>query len=403
MSVDILLALVQAPVAIPEPTELAIRYHRSGNALWALNTIIGFALPSAILWFGWSARMRDLARRTGRGWVGTLLLYVVLFILLTTLLTLPLDFYQGYVREHAYGLSNQTLGKWASDAATSLAIGLVVGPLLAIVPYLLLRKSPRRWWLGAGLAALPILIVVYIVVPVWILPLYNRYGPLSDKALETRILEQAARAGIEGSRVYQVEKSVDTRTVGAFVVGFGTTKRIVLYDTLLEKLTPEEILFVVGHEMGHYVLRHIVLLLVLNCLLTLGSLWVVHRTAGALLARYGERFGFHRLDDPASLPLLLLLASLAAFVAQPFALAASRRLEHEADRFGLELTRDSRAAATAFVKLQEENLMVPRPAAIYEVWRASHPSLADRITFCNEYHPWTTGAPLRYGDRFAAD
>jgi Zn-dependent protease with chaperone function len=153
--------------------------------------------------------------------------------------------------------------------------------------------------------------------------------------------------------------------------------------------------------MGHYVLRHIVFLLGLNCLLTLGSLWVVHRSAGALLSRYGERFGFHRLDDPASVPLLLLLASLAAFVAQPFALAASRHLEHEADRFGLELTRDNGAAATAFVKLQEENLMVPRPALIYAVWRASHPSLADRITFCNEYHPWTTGAPLRYGDRFA--
>jgi Zn-dependent protease with chaperone function len=238
---------------------------------------------------------------------------------------------------------------------------------------------------------------------VWILPLYNRYAPLSDKALETRILSQAARAGIAGGRVYEVKKSVDTRAVGAFVVGFGPTKRIVLYDTLLEKLTPDEILFVVGHEMGHYVLRHIVLLLVLNCLLTVASLWVVHRTAGALIARYQGRFGFDRLDDPASAPLLLLLASAAAFVAQPFALAGSRYLEHEADRFGLELTRDSRSAATAFVKLQAENLMVPRPARIYEVWRASHPSLADRITFCNEYRAWTTGAPLRYGDRFAAD
>jgi Zn-dependent protease with chaperone function len=401
--VDTLLAAFQAPVPIPEPTELAIRYHRTGNVLWVVNVVVGFALPAAILWFGWSARMRELARRVAPGWAGTLLVYVALFILLTSLLTLPLDFYQGYVREHDYGLSSQTLGKWASDAATSLAIGLIAGPPLALIPYLLLRKSPRRWWLGAGLAALPILAIIYIVVPVWILPLYNRYTPLSDKTLETRILSQAARVGIAGGRVYQVEKSVDTRAVGAFVVGFGPTKRIVLYDTLLEKLTPDEILFVVGHEMGHYVLRHIVLLLVLNCLLTIASLWVVHRTAGALIRRYRERFGFDRLDDPASAPLLLLLASAASLVAQPFALAGSRHLEHEADRFGLELTRDSRSAATAFVKLQTENLMVPRPALIYEFWRASHPSLADRITFCNEYRPWTTGAPLRYGDRFAAD
>ena len=119
---DTLLAAFQAPVPIPEPTELAIRYHRTGNALWILNVVIGFALPAAILWFGWSARMRDLARRIAPGWAGTLLIYVALFILLTTLVTLPLDFYQSYVREHDYGLSSQTLGKWASDAATSLAI-----------------------------------------------------------------------------------------------------------------------------------------------------------------------------------------------------------------------------------------------------------------------------------------
>lgn len=403
MAVEILLAALQAPVPVPEPSELAIRYHRTGNALWVLNTLVGFALPAAILWFGWSARIRTLARRIGRGWLGTLLIYVALLILVTTLITLPLDFYQGYLRQHAYGLSNQTLGKWATDAATSLAIGLITAPLLAVVPYFLLRRTPRRWWLAAGLAALPILTFIYIVVPIWILPLYNTFGPLGDKALETQILDTAARAGIEGSRVYEVEKSVDTRTISAYVVGFGATKRIVLYDTLLEKLAPDEILFVVGHEMGHYVLRHIVLLLILNSVLVLAALWVVHRTAGALLARYRQRFGFDRLDDPASAPLLLLLGSLAAFVVQPLTLGVSRHLEHEADRFGLELTRNNRAAALAFVKLQQENLSVPHPAPIYRIWRASHPSLAERIAFCNEYRPWATGAPLRYGDRFAAD
>lgn len=402
MSVDTLLAAVQA-VAIPEPSELALRYHRTGNALWILNTLIGFAIPAALLWFGWSARLRDIARRIRRGWLGTLLVYVALFIVLTSIVTLPLDFYEQYLRQHAYGLSNQTLGKWASDAATSLVIALLVGPLLAVVPYFLLRRSPRRWWLAAGLAALPILILSYIVVPIWILPLYNEFGPLSDPALEARILDQAARAGIEGSRVYEAEMSVDTRTVGAYVVGFGATKRIVLYDTLLEKLTPEEILYVVGHEMGHYVLRHIVILLILNWLLVLAALWVVHRTSGHFLRRYGRRFGFERLDDPASAPLLLLLASLISLIVQPLMLGLSRHLEREADRFGLELTRENRPAAMAFVKLQQENLLVPRPAPIYRIWRASHPSLSERITFCNEYRPWATGAPLRYGDRFPPD
>jgi STE24 endopeptidase len=398
-----MLAALQAAVPVPEPSELAVRYHRTGNALWILSTAIGFALPAALLWFGWSARLRDVARRIGRGWLGTLLVYVVLFVVLVSLLTLPLAFYEQYVRQHAYGLSNQTLGKWASDAAKSLALGVVVAPLLAVVPYGLLRRSPRRWWLWAGLAALPILIATFIVVPIWISPLYNDFGPLADKTLEARILDQASRSGIEGSRVFEVDKSVDTRALGAYVVGLGATKRIVLYDTLLEKLTPDEILFVLGHEMGHYALRHVLILLAANWVLTLFALWVVHRSAGSLLRRFGHRFGFDRLDDPASLPLLLLLTSVASFTIQPAALALSRYQEREADRFGLEITRNNRAAATAFVKLQEENLAVPRPAPLYRLWRAAHPSLAERITFANEYRPWGAGTPLRYGDRFGGD
>ncbi len=401
--IETLLAAIQAPVPIPEPSELAVRYHRTGNALWILNTLIGFALPAALLAFGWSARLRDAARRVGRGWLGTLLVYVALLILLVSLATLPLDFYQQYVRQHAYGLSNQTLGKWASDGAKALALGLVVGPLLALVPYGLLRLSPRRWWLWAGLATLPILIATFIVVPIWVSPLFNDFGPLPDEALEARILDQASRAGIEGSRVFEVNKSVDTRTVGAYVVGFGATKRIVLYDTLLEKLTPDEILFVLGHEMGHYALRHVLVLLAMNWLLAVLALWVVHRSAGSLSRRFGTRFGFERLDDPASVPLLLLLTSVVSFAIQPIWLALSRHQEREADRFGLEITRENRAAAIAFVKLQQENLAVPRPAPLYRVWRASHPSLAERITFANEYRPWATGAPLRYGDHFAGD
>ncbi|HET8624556.1 MAG TPA: M48 family metallopeptidase [Gemmatimonadales bacterium] len=399
---DILLGLAQTPVPIPEPSELAVRYHRTGNAFWVMRTALDLALPTAFLWFGWSARLRDLSQRIGRGWLGMLLVYVVLFILLLAVVTLPLAFYLEYVRQHAYGLSNQTIRKWASDTATSIALVTVTAPVLALVPYGLLRVSPRRWWLWAGVAVLPILIAVFIVVPVWVAPLFNEFTALSDKALESRILEQASRAGIEGSRVYEVHKSVDTRAINAYVTGFGGTKRIVLYDTLLEKMTPDEILFVLGHEMGHYVLRHVVLLLAIDWILLVLSFWVIHRSAGSLLRRFGRRLGFHRLDDPASVPLLLLLASVLALALQPAILAISRHKEREADRFGLELVQNNHAAATAFVKLQQENLAVPRPALIYQIWRSPHPSLAERITFANEYRPWSAGAPLRYGDRFTA-
>jgi Zn-dependent protease with chaperone function len=394
--------LVTIPVPVPEPTPLALRYHHGNNILWVVDTLVGLLVPGVMLFSGWSARLRAWAARvTGQRRAPTLLLYVAAFIVLTSLATLPLDFCEGFIREHAYGLSNQTLSKWAGDAVKGLLLACVALPLGALIPYALLRWSPRGWWLWSAAAALPLLASIYVVVPVWISPLFNRYGPLQDKALETRILTEAQRAGIEGSRVFEVNKSVDTKTISAYVTGFGASKRIVLYDTILEKLEPDEILFVVGHEMGHYVLRHVLFGLIGEWLVIGASLYAIHRLAARLIARYATRFGFDRLDDPASVPLLLILTSAVSLVATPLVLAGSRHLEHEADRFGLELTRDNHAAALAFVKLQQENLDVPRPGTFYTLFRASHPSLAERIEFANDYHPWTTGAPLVYGDHFA--
>ena len=395
-------SLATLPVAVPEPSALALRYYRSDNVLWIVDTLVGFLVPGVLLCTGWSAGLRTWAARAAGGRrARTLLLYVVALVILTTLATLPLSFYEGFVRQHAYGLSNQTPGKWLGDAAKALLVACVVAPVLALGLYAVLRRSPRRWWLWATGAALPLLALAFLITPVWLDPLFNHYGRVEDKALEARILQEAHRAGIDGSRVFEVNKSVDTKAISAYVTGFGGTKRIVLFDTILRKLTPDEILFVVGHEMGHFVLRHVLLGLAGTWLLVGVSLYAVNRLAGGVLARYGRRFGFDRLDDPASVPLLLLLVNAVSLVASPLVLAGSRRLEHEADRFGLELTRDNHAAAMAFVKLQEENLAVPRPGLLYTIWRASHPSLGERIEFANDYHPWITGAPLVYGDRFA--
>jgi Zn-dependent protease with chaperone function len=388
-------------VPVPEPTALALRYHFGNNVLWVVDTLVGLLVPGVILFTGWSARLRTWAARvTGGRQRMTLLLYVAAFVVLTSLATVPLDFYQSFVRERAYGLSNQTLGKWLGDTVKALVLSSLVAPLGALFLYWLVRRSPRHWWLWSTAAALPLLAFVYLVVPIWISPLFNKYGPLDDKTLEASILAEARRAGIEGSRVFQVNKSVDTKAISAYVTGFGASKRIVLYDTIIEKLTPEEIRFVVGHEMGHFVLRHVLLGLMGSWLLLGISLYTIARVADRLLTRYGTRFGFDRLDDPASLPLFLLVSSVVSLAATPLLLAGSRHLEHEADRFGLELTRSNHAAATAFVKLQQENLGIPRPELFYTIFLGSHPSLADRIEFANTYHPWTTGAPLVYGDHF---
>ena len=375
-----------------------MRYYKSGNVLWAVTILWGFVVPLALLFTGFSAKLRDFARRLGRWWILTVAIYGVLFAIVGFLLDLPLAYYSDFVRQHAYGLSDQTAAKWWSDAAKALALSCIFNALFLWVPYLLLKKSPRRWWLYTALLAIPLLAVLLVVTPIWIEPLFNKFGPMKDKALETEILALAGRAGIEGSRVYEVEKSVDTKTINAYVTGVLGTKRIVLWDTILARLDKPEVLFVMGHEMGHYVLGHTWQLIALGTALALLGLWVIHRTAQALIARYEGRFGFSELADVASVPLMALLFSVVALVLTPAILAVTRHNEHESDRFGLEITHDNHHCATAFVKSLSENLANPRPGLLYKLWRSSHPPIGERIDFCNEYRPWETGEASRYGD-----
>lgn len=388
------------PVAVPPATPTALRYYTSGNRLWVLDQVVSFVLLAVILFTGFSATLRTWARRIGRNWFFTIVVYFALFTIVTTVITLPLAYYEEFVRQHAYGLSNQTLQKWWTDTLTTLAVTCVAGGLFLWVPYLLLRKSPRRWWLYTAAAAIPFIVVANLIAPIWIAPLFNRFEPMRDKALEAKILALADRAGIEGGRVFEVNKSVDTKTVNAYVAGLWQTKRIVLWDTIIARMDDRELLFVMGHEMGHYVLGHVWQLVAFTSLLILVLLYAAYKTMGAIVARWSHRFGFSDLADVASLPLLLLVTNVFSLAIAPAQLAFSRHTEHEADRFGLEITQTSHSAGTAFVKLQEDALANPWPGPVFKLWRASHPPLGERIEFSNDYHPWREGAPLRYGDRF---
>ncbi|HEU5163767.1 MAG TPA: M48 family metallopeptidase [Thermoanaerobaculia bacterium] len=389
-----------APVPVPEPTEKALRYYRTGNLWWAVGILWGIAVPLFFLFSGLSAKLRDWAQAAGKKWFFVIAIYAILFTLVSWVIDLPLAYYMGYVRQHAYDLSNQTPAKWWSDALKGLMVNLIIFPLVLWVPYLLLRKSPKRWWLWSGIAAIPFIVLMLFVSPIWIDPLFNKFGPMKDKQLEQSILQLATKAGIEGSRVYEVEKSVDTKAVNAYVTGFLDTKRIVLWDTIIAKLDRDELLFVMGHEMGHYVLKHVAQLIALSCGIIIVGLFGVHFFAGKLIAKHSRRWGFSELSDVASLPLIALLFSLATFVLTPAILAMTRHNEHESDRFGLEITRNNRAAATAFIKLQQENLGVPRPGTLYKIWRSSHPPIGERIDFINSYKPWQTGGEMKYEDRF---
>ena len=384
-------------VAVPVASEKAMRYYYSGLVIWLLNAFLGMAILLVLCFSGFAARMRDFAQRAGSNWFLTIVLYWALFSTLLFLVKLPLSYYAGFVNEHAFGLSNQTHADWMIYKLKSLAVTIAGGALVLWIPYLLLKKSPTRWWFYAGLAAFPVVVFSIFIQPIVIEPIFNDFGPVKNPALEQKILKLAERSGIEHARVFEVDKSRETKSTNAYVTGIGQTQRIVFWDTLTASMSDEQVLSVMGHEIGHYVLNHIWKLIAFTLLLMLLMLYIVHRLAHMVISRFQRRLGFTMLSDIASLPLILLLLSTTSIVHTPIGNAVNRQVEHEADVFTLELTRDNRAAAEGFVQLIDDNLDNPRPHWLDQLLRGSHPTNAERIEFANTYKPWMTGQPLRYG------
>jgi STE24 endopeptidase len=390
-----------ASVPVPQASEKALSYYHSDNILWAVKTLWGFLIPTLFLFTGFSAKIRTWAETIGKRWFLIVAIYFILFTIITALFDLPLNYYSGFIRQHAYDLSNQTFGKWLGDTITKLLIRCIFSLFLVWISYLLLRKSPKRWWLYVGLGMVPCLFLTTLITPIWVEPLFNDFGPMKDKVLEAKVLALADRAGIEGSHVFEVNKSIDTKQLNAYVTGFFGTKRIVLWDNTIAKLNEGELLFILGHEMGHYVLGHIWKKIFFLSLLILISLFVADRVATVIIVKYKERFGFDRLSDIASLPLILLFYSVfGLFIIKPSVDWFSRYNEHQADQFGLEITRDNHNAAMAFVKLQMDNLYNPRPATWYKIMRSSHPILGDRIDYANSYKPWEHGEKGEFEEYF---
>jgi STE24 endopeptidase len=363
----------------PRVTPAMRRYSYTRYALAFIGPLYELAALALVLETRLSARLRDLAERRFRHPFMRAAAYTLLFGAVYTALLFPLTFTSGWYLEQRFRLSRQSLPAWLWDGLKGLLVNAVIAPPMLWLLYTCIRRSRRRWWLGFWLASLPLLTLLVLVAPVVIDPLFHRFEPLRDTALREKILALAARAGIEGGRVYQVDMSEKTRALNAYVNGLGETKRIVLWDTLLARLKEDEILFVMGHEMAHYVYHHILILLGLG----FGGLFVffglTDRAARFLLARRGERWGVTELSDMASLPVILAVLSALQFLGTPATAAVSRAMERQADSFGLRLTGNGEAAARAFVKLSEDNLSLPSPPPLVEFWLFTHPPLQERI------------------------
>jgi len=365
------------------------------RALAFIDPLFGVLVALVLLASGLSAHLRDVAERASRRFYVQVLVYLALFSVVTWVIGLPLEWYRDFSLEHRFGLSTQSFGAWFGDSAKGVAVGIVmlgVLPILWLV-YRAIRSSPRRWWLRLALGTVPVMMLFMLLQPLVIEPLFNKFKPLADVELRDRIVALAERAEIPGRKVLEADKSKQTTKYNAYVSGFGASQRIVLWDTTLKGMEQDEILFVMAHEMGHYKLGHIWMMIVFTGVLGLGVLWVAARVVNGLTARYGPRWGFREVGDLASLPLLIGVLGVVMFVIQPVGNSFSRLMERDSDTFGLEVTHDNDAAARAFIKLGSQNKSDPEPNAFIRAWLYTHPPLAERVHYAIMYRPWEHGVP----------
>lgn len=392
------------PAATPTPASGAVPavvvtdemrgHQRIVDTLYFVGAAYGFVVLIAVLALGISRRLRDLAARVTRRPVLTAMVFWALLTLVTTVLSLPLDYYSDFVVPHRFGLSDQGLGGWLWDQAKGMVLGIVIGaPLVAFA--LAGVRRVKRWWLALWLGSVPVMVFLILIAPVLLEPVFNTFKPLEDQKLKTELLDLASKAGISGGRVYQVDKSKQTKTMNAYVNGLGPTKRIVMWDTIIAKMDHDELRFVMAHEMGHYVLHHIWKGLGFALAMLLVAFWLAQQLVDRAIGRWGRSWGFELAHDPAAVPLLLLVISVFFFVASPVMNGFWRYFEHQADTFSLELTHLNDAGVRAFVKFAEDSKVLPDPPAFIRFWRYSHPTLAERIVYCTTYKPWEKGEPNR--------
>jgi STE24 endopeptidase len=288
-----------------------------------------------------------------------------------------LALYEGYFREHAYGLSNQTFIAWLGDYGIGLALSFVAALIFLPLLYAAIRRARENWWLwGAGLV-ITFQILVAVIYPIYIAPLFNHYSPLLEGSLKTQILSLARANDIPADNVWVMDASRQSNRISANVSGFLGTTRITLNDNLLKQGTPDEVLAVLGHEMGHYVMGHVLRDILLTGLLIIAAFAFLHRGFQFAVELFGSKWQVRQVDDVAGLPLLAALASLFFFAATPISNAIIRSAEHQADIFGLDAVRKPDAFATAMLKLSTYRKL--EPGTWEELVFYDHPSGRTRV------------------------
>lgn len=363
---------------------LSTDYSRLRNLLFFLAIPYDWIIYLFVLIFGISIYFRRLSENVIRFFFLQMALYVFLLTLMSSVLSFPLSLVSRQV-SITYGISTQSFQSWMRDYTIDFWIGWLMMTLMVWVIYSFMKRAKKRWWFYVWLLTVPFTVFLMFIKPVVIDPLYNDFYSLQDKQLEEQILELAAEAGIPADRVYEVNMSEKTNALNAYVTGIGSNLRIVLWDTTLNKLEDKETLFVMAHEMGHYVKHHLYLNVIGSIILSFFGLYVGAKLFRMCMKRYGKRFGLKSHADMATLPLLLLLFSLLSFVISPVENAVSRYHEKDADLYAIEMTEDKQAAIQAFQKLTATGLSEVNPPKLVKWLRYGHPTMLERLIFLETY------------------
>ena len=368
-------------------------YFEGGYWLQLLDFLSTILVMWLLLRWRWSARMRNVAERVTSVRQLQTALYWIQFIVVVSVVTFPLSVYEGYFREHKYGLLNQSFGPWMRDQAVMLAISVVLGAILVVALFGVVRRLGKNWWVWGAALTIVFGAFVSLIAPVYLFPLFNKYTTLQDPTVRDPILSMARANGIPATDVYEFDASRQSNRVSANVSGFLSTLRISLNDNLLKRCTLPEIETTMGHEMGHYVLNHAYKGLVMIGVVIVMGFAFLNWAIGYGLARWGEKWEVRGITDVGVLPLAVIAFSLFFFVMTPVTNTITRTQEYEADMYGLNAARQPDGEANVDMLLGEYRKLDPGP--IEEFVFYDHPSGRTRITAAMRWkaeHPESASA-----------
>jgi len=347
--------------------ETGIRFARIRHLMFFLSTPFYWLAILFFIFGGISKHMEDVIKSRISMRAIQVTVYYFIFAVFTFLVMLPFRF-ASYQLARFFGTSVMTLPHWLRNRGINFIVDFILMIVIIQVVLFLMRQFKKKWWLVTWMIFIPFAFFFMLIQPILIDPLYSDFHPIQNPVLEARILDMATEAGVPATRVFEMKVSDRTNTINAYVTGVGPTARIVLWDTALEQLSEDEIMFLMAHEIAHYVHRDVYRGIVVAITFAFGGLYVTSK----VVKKFEEK-------SLVRIPVAIVTVSILMFVASPATNAISRRMEIRADAFALELTQDAQAGIGLFQTLSTNALSEVYPPRLVRIFRATHPSTFERI------------------------